>query len=398
MKNKFLKTDKTHIIHADGQRVFLRGVNFGGWLMKEAYFLHAPNEGEHKFKAKFVQELGAKAYEEFNQAFRGNFIKKSDFDHVAELGFNCIRLPFHYNLLEPQAGFYSEAGLDILDDVLDWAGENRLYVILDMHAVPGAQNADWHSDSTGEALFWKNADYRRRALDLWKMLAGRYKDKEYLAGYDVLNETVWPDAKALNGYYHDAIAAIRSVDQNHIIFLEGNTWATDVACLDQFEDDNYALSIHSYEPLSFTFNFVPHLRYPGRASSNATLIQKHLAQYKEISDRRQVPVLVGEFGVNYRDGLYGEDQWLEDNVKCFEQFDFHWTYWTYKAVKNSTYPDGIHSYYDNPPWVNREGPRTGWETYHLHWNEHKKEMAESWQSKYFRENTKVLKVLQKYAR
>jgi hypothetical protein len=39
----FLKTDKTRIVAKGKRPVFLRGVNLGGWLMMEAYLLHAQN-------------------------------------------------------------------------------------------------------------------------------------------------------------------------------------------------------------------------------------------------------------------------------------------------------------------------------------------------------------------
>jgi len=228
-------------------------------------------------------------------------------------------------------------------------------------------------------------------------LADRYKNEETIAGYDLLNESVVADNYFLNKFYEKIITVIRRVDKNHILFLEGNKWATDLKCLKDFNDDNIVLSIHSYEPLDFTFNFVPHLKYPSLERS-ADSIRRHLSQYQEISKKKSLPVFVGEFGVNYRDGLFGEDIWLEDNLKCFKEFGFSWTYWTYKAIKGATFPDGILSYYENPAWVNRMGPRSGWDAYPQYWKTKKKEMISSWKTECFQENKKMTKVLKKYAR
>jgi len=41
MKGSFLKRDKASIVDAQRKPVFLKGVNFGGWLMMEAYFVFA---------------------------------------------------------------------------------------------------------------------------------------------------------------------------------------------------------------------------------------------------------------------------------------------------------------------------------------------------------------------
>ena len=80
----------------------------------------------------------------------------------------------------------------------------------------------------------------------------------------------------------------------------------------------------------------------------------------------------------------------------FKDMGFHWTYWTYKAVKNNIFPDGIFSYLKNPPWVNRAGPLTGWETYHLHWAESRREIIRSWRTEQYQANKVILDVCQRY--
>jgi len=222
--------------------------------------------------------------------------------------------------------------------ILQWGEKYKIWIILDLHAAVGCQNHDWHSDSDGQAKLWKNASYQKRTVALWEFLADRYKHKKYLAGYDLLNEAVLSNTKILNKLYKQMIKVIRSVDRNHILFIEGNDWAMDIDCLDKFNDDNYALSIHNYEPLDFTFNFVPNLTYSSGSNGktwNRSRIRKRLFPYTKISKKHNVPIFVGEFGVNARQGLYGEHKWIEDTLKCYKEFGFHWTYWPYKAIKNS---------------------------------------------------------------
>ncbi|MBZ0167793.1 MAG: glycoside hydrolase family 5 protein, partial [Candidatus Omnitrophica bacterium] len=228
-----------------------------------------------------------------------------------------------------------------------------------------------------------------------------YKKEPAVAGYDVLNETVLGAPEKLNRFYRQAIQRIREVDPRHMIFVEGNNWAQDLACLDVFDDDNYALSIHNYEPLDFTFNFVPFLRYPLRHPQkpwNKTILTANLQRYARISAERKVPIFVGEFGINAREGIYGEDLWLKDTLTAYEKFGFHWTYWTYKAIKNFTFPDGLYSYRDNPQWVHREGPVTGWDTYHRLWTESQRKMAASWRTAAFVPNEPLINVIKKYGR
>ncbi len=397
----FLRTKGQRIIDDRGREVRLRGVNLGGWLMMEAYFMFSPNLPVHRFERNFSKALGRRALEEFQREFRRNFIREEDFEVIRKLGCNCIRLPFHYRIVEPASLKPGGRDLRYLDQAITWAKKRGIYVILDLHAAPGAQNHDWHSDSDGKALFWTSPRNQQRALKIWEFLAKRYKDESAVAGFDLLNETVLGAPAKLNQFYRNAIARIRKVNRRHIIFVEGNNWAQDIACLDNFDDDNYALSIHNYEPLDFTFNFVPFLRYPLRrvkAPWNRQILTKNLQRYARIASQRNVPVFVGEFGVNAREGWYGEDRWLADTLDAYEKFEFHWTYWTFKAVKNYTFPDGLYSYRENPPWVHREGPVTGWDTYAGLWPKHKKQMVASWRTEAFTPNQQLIKVFKAHVR
>jgi len=396
----FLRTQRTSIV-LDKKTIMLRGVNLGGWLMMEGYFMHSANVAEQVFKKKFAKALGKKALRDFEKRFRDNFIREEDVRNIARLGFNCLRLPFHYRLIETKPFTYDRRGLAYLDRAIRWARKYRLWVILDLHAAPGAQNHDWHSDSLGKAGLWDSQSYQRRTLALWELLADRYKNETAVAGYDVLNEAVTDNIRTLNMFYRNVIRAIRKHDKNHIVFIEGNQWAQDLECLADFDDDNWAMSLHYYEPLDFSFNFVPQLRYPWKTAKgkfNRNDIQRRIGSCRAIARKRGVPVLVGEFGINARAGLYNEDIYLRDVLACFAKAGFHWTYWTYKAVKNSIFPDGIYSYYANPPWVHRQGPLTGWDNYAACWPKQRQAMCRSWRTKEFQANTEVLKVLRKAAK
>ena len=387
MKRTFLQTKGTGIF-SGARPVMLRGVNLGGWLMMEGYMLHARNVAEQAFKKEFRSVHGPKGLAEFEKYFRDNFVTEKDFQRIAFSGFNCVRLPFNFRLIEKAPYRYDPVGVERLKTAVRWAKKNRLWVILDLHAAPGAQNHDWHSDSLGTAELWRKKSYQDRTAALWEYLAGCFKDEEAVAGYDVLNEAVLDDAKVLNSFYRKLIRAIRRSDPNHILFVEGNRWAMDLDCLDDFEDENLALSVHFYWPMEFTFNLVPGLSYPMKRFGKKEM-KKALAVYARIARRRQRPIFVGEFGVNVRDGFYREHLWLKDILECFRDFQFHWTYWTYKTVKNSIFPDGIYSYRENPPWVSRQGPRLGWDNYAPLWEHNKHGIVRSWRTDMFQVNEHI---------
>ena len=144
----------------------IRGVNLGGWLLMEGYILGSPNIVEQTFKKRFLKENGPGALKEFERLFRDNFIREEDFKNISRMGANAIRVPFNFRLLEKSPFRYSSQGFSYLDKTLKWAQKYKLGVILDLHAAPGAQNCDWHGDSTGRALLWEDKRFQERTYAL----------------------------------------------------------------------------------------------------------------------------------------------------------------------------------------------------------------------------------------
>jgi endoglucanase len=393
-----LTIKNNNIINSKGRKVFLRGVNLGGWLMMEGYILHGRNIAEKIFKAEFKKRYGRKELDNFTSLYRNNFIKESDFKNIASLGFNCVRLPFNYRLIE------EKGGLEFLKKAVRLCAKYKLYCILDMHAAPGSQNQDWHSDSAGEMLLWKDKKFRERYFRLWEALAKIFKNEETVAGYDILNEPVIRTGgkRILRPFYKEAVRRIRAVDKNHIIFLEGNIWSQRLDDIGEPFSGNLSYSVHFYYPLDFAFNFQRGLKYPGRINNeywDARRIRKYLKIYHGYSGKWNVPIFAGEFGVNSRSGeCAGELDLVRDTLKCFKEFKFHWTYWTYKAVANSAFPDGIYQYQANPPWISRQGPVYGFENYYTLWKDHKKDIVESWKTVNFTKNRALSNLLASFSR
>ena len=58
---------------------------------------------------------------------------QDDIKRMAALGFNSVRLPMSWSLLEPERGKFSKQYLDRVAQVVSWARDAGMYVILDMH-------------------------------------------------------------------------------------------------------------------------------------------------------------------------------------------------------------------------------------------------------------------------
>lgn len=107
------------------------------------------------------------------------------------------------------------------------------------------QNADWHCDSgIHVALFWEHKEFQDRPIRLWEAIAARYKGNAWVAGYNPLNEPADEEHVRLLDWYKRVEEAIRKVDPEHILFLDGNTVRKPLCilfCLPKLEPRQYAV-------------------------------------------------------------------------------------------------------------------------------------------------------------
>ena len=181
------------LVDSQGHAVVLRGVSLGGWLVEEMWMQpivtsppsgsELPSVQDHVSLWRVVeQRLGEAASRRVRAAFREAWINESDFDRLHHAGFNSVRLPFLYDLLdEPE-------GLTWLDRALEWAGKRGMYVILDLHGAPGGQSSDHHTGQANQNRFFRDPRHIEHAERVWQTVARRYHNRAEVAAFDMLNE------------------------------------------------------------------------------------------------------------------------------------------------------------------------------------------------------------------
>ena len=143
-----------------------------------------------------------------------------------------------------------------------------------------------------------------------------------VAGYDLLNEpmvytSVIPSLNAsnVNEFYLKVIRSIRTVDPNHIIFLEpANMFSS-------FEvGEKIVWSPHFY-PLSFSATY----------SSDARKILEEdlVAKYRTFILKSKSPMWLGEFGAFMKDSTY--QSWLQDAKGLFDKYQLGWAWWGFNS-------------------------------------------------------------------
>jgi endoglucanase len=229
MSANVLATKGSSIVDSQGQQVTLRGFGLGGWMNMENFITGYPANEEAQRQA-IRQVLGNDKYEFFFDRFLEYFFEGDDAQFIASLGLNLLRLPVNYRHFESDREPFviKEEGFKHLDRVIDLCAQQQIYTIIDLHALPGYQNQDWHSDNpTHKALFWQHKHFQDRVVHLWEVLANRYKGHPWVAGYNPINEPGDPSEEMIVSFYQRLYQAIRAIDPDHILFLEGNRYSTE---------------------------------------------------------------------------------------------------------------------------------------------------------------------------
>ena len=318
-----LHAQGTDIKDASGHTVTLTGINLGGWLVEEMWmqpFVTTPPAGsawkpikDHVSLWGTVEKrFGTPGKNRVQAAFREAWLNESDFQRIHAAGFNCVRLPFLASLIE------EPGGLHWLDQAIAWAGENRIYVILDLHGAPGGQSDQQHTGQADVNAFFRDPANIAQAEAVWTQIARRYKDTPTVAGYDTLNEpTGTPNSDTLYVVQDRLYRAIRAGDPKHLIFIEdgytGLQWMPFPAPSGW---ENVAYSTHYYD-----FN-------AKSVDDQQKALDDYVVGVVREQNRRQVPFYVGEYGLE----PHGTTSLLASFIQTLQGKHLSSSMWTYKVA------------------------------------------------------------------
>ena len=105
-----------------------------------------------------------------------------------------------------------------------------------------------------------------------------------VAGYNPLNEPADPNHTRLQSFYNQVEKAIRKVDPDHILFLDGNTYSMDFSAFKEVLP-NCVYAIHDYATMGFPGND----QYKGTPEQNDSL-QRQYERKVEFMKKHNVPV------------------------------------------------------------------------------------------------------------
>ena len=272
---------------SNNQEVILNAMNFGNWMVMEGYMMNSTNQAtaQHKWKQKLTTLVGSASTAAFYNAWLSNHVTQADILEVKKWGFNAVRLPLHYeyfvNMGTPDV--WNSQGFTILDSVLSWCAAAQIYAIVDLHATPGGQSNNDISDyDNTKPSLWESESNKTKTVNLWRKLSERYKNEAWIGGYDLINEPAWnlPNGTDLRKLYGRLTDTIRSNNDNHILFIEGNWYSNDYTGLTPAWDPNMVYVFHKYW------------------SDATTQDIKWITDFREAQNR---PIWCGEHGENSND-------------------------------------------------------------------------------------------------
>ena len=241
---------------------------------------------------------------------------------------------------------FDENGLPLIEDCVT-------HNFQDYHFIAGFSSAYRN--------FYENrANIQDKFVEFWKKVVTRFKDNEYILGYDLWNEPApggpmediksfipgRPDIKDILPVYRKVDTELRQIKPNYILFFE-NTPVPDIlpifgglflGSMDEKpagDDVPQVYNFHTYCCLSGTDTCAHgEASYDKSIKVCPTFHQKQFKKEIKTAEKLNVPMFLSEFGA-CSDSLacYNE---IISVMKITEENFISWSYWNYKPYGDHT--------------------------------------------------------------
>lgn len=256
-------------------------------------------------------------------------ITKSYVDSLVNAGFKTIRIPVTW---EPHIydGKIDEVFMNRVQEVVDYAYNDDVYVILDIH----------HDKKLVPS--YGNYNFAKEYLEMvWGQVAERFKDYDDKLIFEGINEPRFLDspdewtegtpegADNVNKLMADFVNIIRSSggkNEERMLLVTCYCNRADATALSRLiipEDDNLAIAVHTYDPYVFTSSAEP------REFDDSF---KHQLEYtlqtiKEYKRTHNIPIFITEWGVFESVGKEGRIEYIKYFLKSMDEAGVPCVWW-----------------------------------------------------------------------
>jgi endoglucanase len=293
--------------------------------------------------AKLPRWRGFNLLEKFTKRRDGNppFAQR-DFEMIADLGFNFVRLPMSYLCWTDASDWLQlsrEDELKHIDQAIEWGRKHGIHVNLNFHRAPG-----YCVNPPKEPLdLWTDDKALEACCHHWAGFARRYKGlPNHEVSFDLLNE---PPSIAEQTYVRIArqlIGAIRAEDDKRLIIADGLKWGRDP--VHSLADTSVAQSTRGYDPMEISHykaNWVngsdkwPEPTWPLKRKENdlvdkARLRRERIEPWKNL-ESSGVGVHVGEWGAFNKTPHLVALAWMRDQLELWQEAGWGWALWNFRG-------------------------------------------------------------------
>jgi endoglucanase len=305
---------------------------------------------------------------------REKYITKADFDTIASVGFDHVRIPVDEVQLWDSLGNKEQEAFQLLHNAINWALGANLRVIVDLHIIRS------HFFNAANNPLWTSKAEQHKLVNMWKLLSKELRKYPVsMLAYEIMNEAVADNPDDWNKLFSKVIKEIRKDEPNRKLVVGSNRWQVPDTFPDlrlPKNDHNIILSFHFYTPLALTHHKAPWtgiaeykgpVNYPGqiidtsnyngmsqsaidimRSYANGYFtkdtLEKIMLPAIRIAKEKNLPLFCGEFGVY---PTIPEDimlKWYEDMCEIFRKNNIAYCHWCYKGDFPVIGADGIPKY------------------------------------------------------
>lgn len=251
---------------------FQKGVNLGGWISQ---------------------------FDRYDENHFASFITEKDIRQIASLGFDHVRVPVDYNVLEDEEGNLREGGFQYLENCRQWCETCGLNMLIDLHECYG-YSFDPLKKGMDRKKFFYDAALQERFFHLWDEIARRFAPWPHQVAFEPLNEVVLEEvADAWNEVASKYIRRIRKIAPESWIVVGGVRYnnVLSVSLLQLPLDEHIVYNFHCYEPMIFTHQGAYWME--GMPLDFRIGYPRTLREYKEEAGRLKADLA----GAIYKDGI-----------------------------------------------------------------------------------------------
>ena len=230
-----------------------------------------------------------------------------------------------------------DGALEECDKALDACEKYNIKVLVDLHTPPGGRAAG------GVCRMFSEKRYQDKLIAVWKKIATRYKGRDVVYAYDLLNEAVEGvvavDLLDWRALATEAAKAIRTIDSEKPVVFEPSPWGgpDGFDALIPLDIDRVIYSFHMYKPHQFTHQGVydskAKLVNPGVINGvewDKETLRQAMAPAIDFQNEFNVQIYVGEFSAIRWAPDNSAYKYLRDVIDLFEEYRWDWSYHAYR--------------------------------------------------------------------